>query len=325
MVPLLLRPATKNYFWGGSRLKSDFSIESDDAILAEAWMLSCHPDGNSTIMNGPLKGMALADALLAESENVLGQNNATLPNFPILIKLIDTASDLSIQVHPDDVYATDKEGVFGKTEMWYVLDAREDAYLYCGFSREISKEEMQKRIEENTILEVLNRVSVEAGDVLFIEAGTIHSIGAGILLAEIQQNSNTTYRVYDYDRTDPAGNKRDLHIQEALEVTHKTRVTDPVKRPAMVQMEGYSIAILAACPHFTVDLISVDEQAALFCGGESFASLIFIEGEGSIVFRNNAFGKTGVMQVSKGDSLFLPAGTGAYEIQGKCKVLRTVR
>lgn len=325
MYPVLLRPATKNYFWGGSRLKSDFSIESDDAILAEAWMLSCHPDGNSTIMNGPRKGMTLADALLAEPENVLGQNNASLPNFPILIKLIDTACDLSIQVHPDDLYALDKEGVFGKTEMWYVLDSQEDAYLYYGFSRDISKEEMQKRIEENTILEVLNRVSVKAGDVLFIEAGTIHSIGAGILLAEIQQNSNTTYRVYDYDRTDPAGNKRDLHIQEALEVTNKAFAADPVKVPVAEQMEGYSIARLAACPHFTVDLVSVDEQADLFCGEQSFTSLIFIEGEGSVVFRNNAYRENAVMQVSKGDSLFLPANTGEYRIQGKCQVLQTVR
>lgn len=325
MVPILLKPATKNYFWGGSRLKSDFSIESDDAIVAEAWMLSCHPDGNSMIMNGPHAGMTLADALLLEPENVLGENNASMPNFPILIKLIDTVSDLSIQVHPGDEYAFDKEGVFGKTEMWYILDALVDAYLYYGFSRDVSREEMQKRIEENTILEVLNRVSVKAGDVLFIEAGTIHSIGAGILLAEIQQNSNTTYRVFDYDRTDPQGNKRDLHIEEALEVTNKAFVADPVKVPAASLMNGYRIARLAACPHFTVDLVSVDLQADLFCDEQSFVSLVFIEGGGSIVFRNSAFGENGVMQVRKGDSVFLPANTGEYRIQGMCKVLRTVR
>ncbi len=324
MFPVLLKPAIKSYFWGGTRLKKDFAIDSDDTVLAEAWMLSCHPDGQSIIRNGPHRGRTLAEALRSEPGSVLGTNNATLRDFPILIKLIDTANDLSIQVHPDEDYALDKEGVFAKTELWYVLDAREDAYLYCGFSRDITREEMQKRIAENTITEVLCRVRATAGDVLLIEAGTIHSIGAGILLAEIQQNSNTTYRVYDYDRTDPSGNKRDLHIKEALEVTHRTQAARPVTKPAMVQTTGYGIARLASCPYFKVDLISVDTKADLFCGEESFVSLVFIEGEGRIVIEDPGFGENGALNAEKGDSMFIPAGTGAYRILGKCKVLRTV-
>lgn len=325
MFPVLLKPAIKNYFWGGTRLRSDYSLDSDDTVLAEAWMLSCHPDGPSIIRNGPHHGKTLAEALLFEPRSVLGSNNSTSPDFPILIKLIDTAGDLSIQVHPDEDYALDKEGVFAKTELWYVLDSREDAYLYCGFSRDISGEEMQKRVEDRTITEVLNRVHVREGDVLLIDAGTIHSIGAGILLAEIQQNSNTTYRVYDYDRTDPSGNKRDLHIKEALEASHKEQANDPVIRPKIVQMEGYGVADLASCPYFGVDLISVNEQAALICGEESFVSLVFIEGEGRVVFEDPAFDGNGVLNVRKGDSLFIPAGTGVYRILGTCKVLRTVR
>lgn len=324
MYPVLLRPATKNYMWGGKRLKNEFSVESDDDIVAEAWMLSCHPDGSSTIANGPLAGMTLADAINAEPDNILGRNNASVPDFPILIKLIDAQNDLSVQVHPGDVHALEKPGVFAKSELWYVLDARPDSYLYCGFSREISKEEMLDRIGNNTLTEVLNRVSARPGDVLLIEGGTIHSIGSGILLAEIQQNSNTTYRVYDYDRRDPAGNKRDLHIEEALEVTDRAPVSEPVKRPSQVQMEGYGIARLADYPFFTVDLLSVDSRADLHCGELSFVSLLIIEGGGNIVFENSAFEEK-VMEVGKGDSVFLPANTGKYRIQGECKVLLTFR
>lgn len=325
MYPMQLRPATKDYSWGGDRLRNEFSIRSEDAVIAEAWMLSCNPAGASTIMNGPLAGMTLAEALFSEVEKTLGTNNVFSTFFPILIKLIDARSDLSIQVHPKNGYALENEGGFGKTEMWYVLDAQKDAYLYYGFSRAITRNEMKERIENKTITEVLNRVQVKKGNAFFIEAGTIHAIGAGILIAEIQQNSNTTYRVYDYDRTDADGKKRELHIRKALDVTNTAFVPEPVKAPEIAHLEGYSIARLASCKYFTVDLISLDSFADFYCGDPSFTSLLFIEGEGRIIFTNTDFGKDGIMDISKGDSIFLPAGTGDYRIQGECRLLATVR
>lgn len=325
MYPLKLKPATKDYIWGGDRLRHEYGVDSPDSIVAEAWMLSCNVNGASTIMNGPLAGTTLADALFSEVEKALGVNNSFAVYFPILIKFIDAKADLSIQVHPGNGYALENEGEFGKTEMWYVLDAQEGACLYYGFSQAVTREEMRDRIENNTIIEVLNRVAVKKGDVFFIEAGTIHAIGKGIMIAEIQQNSDTTYRVYDYNRTDSDGNKRELHIAKALDVTNTNFIPGVPDVHTSVIKPGYSVTRLASCIYFTVDLLSIDSFAKLDCDGKSFASLLFIDGSGSILFDNREYGEDGVIAVSKGDSLFLPAGTGAYRIEGKCSVLVTVR
>ncbi|MDD4095195.1 MAG: class I mannose-6-phosphate isomerase [Oscillospiraceae bacterium] len=325
LYPMLLKPALKNYIWGGSRLKSEFSVESEDAIVAEAWMLSCNPAGESTIINGSLAGKTLAEVLFSDIDHSLGRKMMFSAYFPILIKLIDAENDLSVQVHPGNGYALEKEGRFGKTEMWYVLDARKGANIYYGFSRPISKNELIERIERNTLPDVLNRVIVRPGDVFLIEPGTVHAIGAGILVAEIQQNSDATYRIFDYDRTDSSGKKRELHIEEALEVINTGVTPGSVKSYSTVRCKGYSVVRLASCPYFSVDLVSVDTQADLCCGSESFTSLLLIEGEGRILFGNKAAGTDGIMDVRKGDSVFLPANTGDYRIQGKCRALRTVR
>lgn len=324
LYPFLLKPAIKNYIWGGSRLKNEFSIASEDAIIAEAWMLSCNPAGESIIINGSLEGKTLSEVLFSEIDNTLGRKNTFSTYFPILIKLIDAGSDLSVQVHPGNGYAFEKEGRFGKTEMWYILDAWEGAHLYYGFSRPISKKELQERIERNTLPEVLNRVNVKPGDVFLIEPGTIHAIGAGILLAEIQQNSDATYRIFDYDRTDASGRKRELHIREALEVIRTGGPPGSGNNYSILQCKGYSVVRLASCPYFTVDLMSVDTQADLCSGKESFTSLLLIEGEGLILFDNKDTGTNGIMEVKKGNSVFLPANTGKYRIQGKIRALRTV-
>lgn len=325
MYPLKLKPATKDYIWGGDRLKHEYGVDSPDSIVAEAWMLSCNANGASTIMNGPLAGITLADALFSDVEKALGENNSFAVYFPILIKLIDAKDDLSVQVHPRNGYALENEGGFGKTEMWYVLDAEEGACLYYGFSQAVTREEMRARIENNTIIEVLNRVTVKKGDVFFIDAGTIHAIGKGIMIAEIQQNSDTTYRVFDYNRTDSDGNKRELHIAKALDVTDTKFVPGVPQMHAYIQKPGYRITRLASCVYFTVDHFSIDSFAKLYCDEKSFTSLLFIEGSGRILFENREYGRDGVLSVSKGDSLFLPAGTGAYRIEGQCRVLLTVR
>jgi len=325
MYPVKLKPATKDYIWGGERLRLEYGVSSPKPVIAEAWMLSCNEAGASTIINGALAGKTLADALLSNTRETLGTNNADTDVFPILIKLIDAKEDLSIQVHPDNGYALAHGGDLGKTEMWYVLDAREDAMLYYGFSRAVTKEELRERILNNTVTEVLNRVPVKKGDMFFIEAGTIHAIGKGIVIAEIQQNSDTTYRVNDYDRTDAQGKKRELHIEKALDVTNSGFVPSPPGTPVFEHRTGYRAARLASCEFFTVDYLIVDTSAQLFCDGKSFVSLLFIEGNGCVRFENPMYGEDGLIEAQKGDSFFLPAGTGTYRIEGKCRVLVTFR
>ena len=205
MSILKLKPACKDYLWGGHRLVDEFHVDYDGPVCAEAWELSCHPDGPSVIENGPFAGKTLAEYIKAKGQQVLGTHCRRFREFPILTKFIDAKDNLSIQVHPGNRYALSHEGQYGKTEMWYVIDAEPGAFLYYGFKKEISKEEFRERIENNTLLEVLNAVPVKKGDALFIESGTIHAIGKGILIAEIQQNSNVTYRVYDYGRVGKIG------------------------------------------------------------------------------------------------------------------------
>lgn len=205
MSVLKLKPACKDYIWGGDNLIKYYNKEYQGKVLAETWELSCHPDGPSEIVNGEYKGKTLSQYIKENSSEVLGKNCRRFQEFPILIKFIDARDNLSIQVHPDNGYALKNEGQYGKTEMWYVADCKEGAFLYYGFAKEIDKEEFRLRIENNTLLEVLNKIPVQKGDVLFIEAGTIHAIGKDIVIAEIQQNSNITYRVYDYGRVGKDG------------------------------------------------------------------------------------------------------------------------
>ena len=307
-MPILkLRPTCKDYLWGGDRLRTDFGIESDLHPLAEAWVLSCHPDGPSTIVNGPYAGKTLADYIAAEGKGVLGADCAPFADFPILTKLIDAKGNLSIQVHPSDAYALEHEHQYGKTEMWYILDCEPGATLYYGFQHQISREEFQQRIQDNTLTEVLNAVPVEKGDLFFIPAGTLHAIRKGIVVAEIQQNSNVTYRIYDYGRVGADGKPRQLHIQQALEVTQRTpSQPDP-------DFHGH----LAQCPYFTVDVM--EGRFTLDCGPESFVSVLVLEGTGALWEGDES------MSLRKGESLFIPAGAGQCRLEGdglKCLVTR---
>lgn len=322
MSVLKLLPAYKDYLWGGHRLVDEYNKEYDGDILAETWELSCHPDGPSRIANGRYAGKTLEEYIEAEGKGVLGTHCRRFRDFPILIKFIDAKQDLSVQVHPDNRYALKNEGQYGKTEMWYVVDAGEDATLYYGFKEEISKEEFAERIENDTVLDVLNKVPVQKGDVLFIESGTIHAIGADILIAEIQQNSNVTYRVYDYGRVGKDGKKRDLHIEKALAVTDRVPLVKSKK----------SYPHIADCDYFTVDKLNLDGEMMRRMEGsvseESFVSILIMDGEGTVscVENSRASGETdGTQCVSyrKGDSLFLPAGSGNYIIEGSCDALIT--
>lgn len=311
MAVLKLKPSCKDYLWGGHRLVEEYGKVYDGDVLAETWELSCHPDGPSYIVNGVYAGQTLQQYIDAEGKDVLGTHCRRFKEFPILTKFIDAKDNLSIQVHPDNRYALKNEGQYGKTEMWYVMDAGKDAFLYYGFKQEIDKEEFARRIEEDTLLEVLNAVPVQKGDVLFIESGTIHAIGKDILIAEIQQNSNVTYRVYDYGRVGKDGKKRDLHIEKALAVT---------KRVPIIKDKS-SYPHIADCDYFTVDKLNLDGNIMKKMEGhvsdESFASILILDGQGTITSHGES------LDFRKGDSFFVSAGNGDYIVEGTCDALIT--
>ncbi len=306
LSPVKLSPAFKDYLWGGTKLKEKYNKKSDLEIVAESWEMSCHKDGQSIVVSGECAGKTLSEYVEILGKDALGKKAEKFSYFPLLIKFIDAKDNLSIQVHPADEYALKVEGEYGKTEMWYVLEAEEGAYLYYGFNRDITKEEFAERIKNNTILEVLNKVNVKSGDVFFIDAGTVHAIGAGLMICEIQQNSNTTYRVYDYDRRDKEGNARPLHVEKAIEVSKLTKAPELKKADSDV---------LASCEYFTVKKAMVKGDATLKIDESSFVSLIIVNGNGKISLGNDE------VTVAKGDSIFVPAQNGEIVMSGEMEVI----
>lgn len=312
MAIFRLEPAFKDYIWGGTRLRDDFGKNCDFDKVAESWELSCHKDGPSVVATGEDKGLTLQQYIDKHGKQVLGSKGAAFENFPILIKLIDAKDNLSVQVHPNNEYALRVEGEYGKTEMWYVVDCDEGAELLYGFKHEISKEEFAERIANNTLLEVTNNVPVHKGDVFFIESGTLHAIGKGILIAEIQQNSNTTYRIYDYGRVGKDGKPRELHVEKAKDVTRLAPAKQYPETPVK-QFKGYTSKLMASCDYFTTRVMDVESKAELTADSDSFKSLLFLEGEGTV---------EGI-PFKKGDSFFITAGHGKFVIDGKCRTILT--
>lgn len=315
MAVLKLQPAFKDYLWGGTRLRDDFQKDCDFDKIAESWELSCHKDGPSTIANGEFKGLTLAEYIEKAGKTVLGKDCEKFENFPILIKLIDAKDNLSVQVHPDNEYAQRVEGEYGKTEMWYIVDCDEGAELLYGFKDTISKDEFAQRIADNTLLKVTNSVPVHKGDVFFIQAGTLHAIGKGILIAEIQQNSNTTYRIYDYGRVGKDGKPRELHVEKAKDVTDLCPAKAYPETP-VEQKDGYTSKLLSSCDYFTTYAVDVESKAVLEADDTSFLSLLVLEGECEVSADDT-------VKAKKGDSIFVPAGTGKVTISGNCKAILT--
>lgn len=315
---LKLRPALKDYLWGGTRLKTDFGFQTDLDIVAEGWMLSCHKDGENVVENGAYKGKTLSEVIESVGAEILGTNAQKFDRFPILIKLIDAKKDLSVQVHPDNDYALRVEGEYGKTECWYILDCDEGAELIYGFKQEISKEEFKSRIADNTFLEVVNKVPVHKGDLFFIDAGTLHAIGGGILLAEIQQNSNTTYRVYDYGRLGADGKPRPLHTEKAVDVTNcvpPTHGTAPMGDKII--QTGSEKQLLTKCDLFTVTNIHTSNVYTGMADSTSFVSVLVTGGSGTMTCN----GET--LTAKKGDSFFLAANSGNFTVKGNMEFIET--
>lgn len=319
MKAIKLNPAFKDYLWGGTKLRDEYGKKCDLDKVAESWELSCHKDGCSVVADGEYTGLTLPQYIEKAGKAVLGTDCEKFEYFPILIKLIDAKQNLSVQVHPDNDYAMRVEGEYGKTEMWYVVDCEPGAGLLYGFKHEISKEEFRRRIEDNTLLEVTNRVEVHPGDVFFIEAGTLHAIGEGILIAEIQQNSNTTYRVYDYGRVGADGKPRQLHIEKAIDVTRLAPATRPCGRPQAKPeaFDGGSVLPLASCDYFTVKEMEVTSHAALMADEKSFHSLLLLDGSLTLSMGGEK------LEMKKGDSVFVPAGSGDYTLTGKGRLILT--
>ncbi len=319
MKPFKLTAPCKDYLWGGTKLRTDYHQHSSAQKLAESWVLSCHKDGLSVISDGEFEGCTLKEYINRAGKQVLGTDCEAFEQFPILVKLIDAQERLSVQVHPNNDYALKNEGEYGKTEMWYVVENEPGASLYYGFQKPITKAEFQQRIENNTLLEVLNKVEVHAGDVFFIDSGTLHAIGAGIVIAEIQQNSNTTYRIYDYGRIGADGKPRALHIAKALDVTKlekPQRSAKPQGEPEV--LGGCTRTLLASCEYFTVYSMELSGEVQMDADTKSFHSLLCLSGEAVL-----QGGEGESLSIRKGDSAFVPAGMGRYTLNGKCKLLFT--
>lgn len=317
--PFLLRPAGKDYLWGGRRLKDDFSKEIDLTPLAETWECSVHPDGPSVVSGGDFDGQTLDTVLKAHPE-YLGSRNQN-GEFPLLIKLIDAKQDLSVQVHPDDDYAaTYESGQKGKTEMWYVLDAAKDARLIYGLKHDSDEEEIREAIQKGTLMNHLRQVPVKKDDLFFIEAGMIHAIGAGVLVAEIQENSNLTYRLYDYDRVDKHGKKRELHVEKALRVARLESSVEP-RQPLRVlkYRRGAASELLCRCQYFEVYRMLINterrQQVSYRADELSFRVLLCIGGCGSMSFRQKE------LKFYKGDCIFVPADSAELILHGQAQFL----
>lgn len=319
MKPFLLSPAFKDYLWGGERLKSEYNKDSQLTPLAESWELSCHPAGHSIVATGPNKGKTLAEVLASpEGANALGSRCESFERFPVLVKLIDAAKALSIQVHPSDEYALANENSYGKTEVWIVLDAAPDSFIYFGVERETTREELREAIENNTLEHLLRRRPVKAGDVIFIPSGTIHAIGAGILVTEVQQNSDLTYRVYDFGRLGADGRPRELHIDKALAVSTLTPTEESAVYPRESAGNGAYMTRLAQCAYFDTAMLEVENGTYQGdAAGESFRHLLCVEG--------SAIARCGgeEWKLQKGDSWFVPADAGSFEVEGTGRFLVT--
>ena len=321
-APFKLCPTGKDYLWGGSRLRDDFAKEIALSPLAETWECSTHPDGPSFAASGSFEGLTLAEVLKDHPE-FLGTHPRTEGELPILIKFIDAKENLSVQVHPDDVYAKEKEGgQLGKTEMWYVLDAAKDAQLIYGLKHKISKDTLKKAIEHGTVEKYLQKVPVKKDDVFYMEAGTIHAIGAGALIAEIQENSNLTYRLYDYDRVDKDGKKRPLHIEKALEVSNLEGNAKPHQPMRVLKYRhGCATELLCRCKYFEVHRMLLNTERChnmvdYQSDASSFRVLLCTNGCGVIQVE-----KGEDICFFKGDCIFVPASSAAMKIHGKAQFL----
>lgn len=300
-----LKPVTKHIIWGGERLSRDYGMGEKGEKIAEAWELTCRGDGDNEIISGKYTCRLLSE-FVRENPQSLGTKQKG-DRFPLLIKLIDAEADLSIQVHPDDEYALSHTDDMGKTEMWYIVDAKPGAKLIYGLKRKYTRDELKTAIAAGTLESLMNYVEVKSGETYFIPSGLVHAIGAGILIAEIQQNSNITYRVYDYNRRQPDGSLRQLHIEPALDVIERFD-------PEAVKVEKTG-DVIASCKYFEVRAIALDGEKTVCAGEESFLHLMITDGECEIICAGEK------ISAKKGGSVFVAAASGNVTLKGNATVI----
>jgi mannose-6-phosphate isomerase len=314
--PLKFAPEFKERVWGGRALER-FGLTPPEGAIGEGWMIADHPNGTTRVVNGPLAGKGLDEIRETYGREWFGSRGFSERNgrFPLLVKLLDCNDDLSVQVHPTDDYERLPEGELGKTEMWYVLDAKPGAKIIYGLKEAVGRAELEAAIAEGRIMEALKEVPVEAGDAFYIPAGTVHALCAGVVVAEIQQNSDTTYRLYDYDRPGLDGKPRELHIEDSLNViAYEGSGAKRMKTDGARPGEWLTIA---ESPYFIVEKGVVDGRAELATTGDSFVILIAADGSGALRWSG------GELPMKAGDCFLVPANLGAYAIEGALTVLRS--
>lgn len=316
--PLKLIPVTKDIIWGGNILRERYGKLTDKDNIAESWELTVRDDGMSVISNGSFKGMTM-DEFLLKYPLAYG-SDYTGETFPLLIKFIDACDDLSIQVHPDDEYAKSRGEDSGKTEMWYIVEAADDASLIYGLRDGISEEDFANALHNGDTYGTLNKISIHKGESYFIPAGQVHAICRGALIAEIQQNSNTTYRIYDYDRVDAGGKKRDLHLSHAMN-TVRCRSSSEITEIRFSQRQGRRKnltdgEVLCDCVYFRVTKVKCNGECTFTVGEKAFVSILFTNSENTFV---SCGGET--VAISRGDSIFIPAGAGNVTVKGNADFL----
>jgi mannose-6-phosphate isomerase len=313
--PLTFDPIFKDRIWGGTKLKDYLNKPISSKITGESWELSTVPNDVSVINNGAFKGKNLNEIIELYPEEILGKviYNQFGKQFPLLFKYLDAREDLSIQLHPNDELAKKRHNSFGKTEMWYVMQADENARLIVGFKEDSSKEEYLHHIENKNLLSLLNEVTVKKGDVFFLETGTIHAIGAGVMLAEIQQTSDITYRIYDWDRVDANGNERELHTELALDaINYKT--TESQKKYESLINKSTNIV---DCSYFKTAILPLNGTVLLENNGDSFRVLMCTEGAFDIILDDKKY------FYKSGDTILLPAVLSEVTLSGFATLLAT--
>lgn len=313
LYPLQFEPIFKERIWGGTKLKTYLNKPITSDIIGESWEISTVENDISIVANGVLKGKSLNEVINEFPEAVLGTKvyEQFGKQFPLLFKYLDAREDLSIQLHPNDELAKKRHNSFGKTEMWYVMQADPDSRLLVGFKKESSPEEYLEHIKNKTIVDILDSKKVKQGDVFFLATGTIHAIGAGIVVAEIQQTSDITYRIYDFDRVDANGNKRELHIDLSLEAINYETV-DAQKEYSKVENVSNEVV---DCQYFTTNFIPLDGNNRIYKHGKSFTVYMCVEGDFELKIENQNF------SYKKGDTVLLPASLTDFKLSGKASIL----
>lgn len=313
LYPLQFEPILKERIWGGEKLKTILNKPIVSKITGESWELSTVQGDVSVVANGVLKGKSLMDLIDETPDAILGTKvyERFGKQFPLLFKYLDAREDLSIQVHPNDKLAKERHNSFGKTEMWYVMQADADARIIVGFKEDSSKEEYLKHLHDNTLVSILDDVKAKSGDVFFLETGTVHAIGAGLVVAEIQQTSDITYRLYDFDRVDAQGNKRELHVDLALDAINYNKVDTQKKYDSKANTSN----VVVDCPYFTTNFIPLEDKVEVSKSGETFTVYMCIEGSFEIEY--DGFKHTYI----KGDTVLVPAAINAFVLSGKASIL----